>query len=68
MEMKLPIDMIDKMHKCVCPKWSTDDQVGHQLKRGTGALEEAGLSVEEWFWTESLQTQQGCVNVLRVIM
>lgn len=33
MEMKSPIDMVDKTVACVCPRRSTDEEVEYSLKK-----------------------------------
>lgn len=38
------IDTVDETLGCVCLRLSTDDEAGHSLRRGTGILEQEGLS------------------------
>lgn len=50
---------------CVYLKGTTDDEVEHNLTRGTGTLQQGDLSIGELFAIERLETVQGRVNLVR---
>lgn len=56
MEERSPIDRVDETLGCVCQRWSTGGEVDNRLKRGTGISKQEGLSVEEWFRMDRLET------------
>lgn len=62
--MTLRIGMVDETIGCVCPRWSTDDEVDHRLRQVIYVLKEQGLSVREWFWMKRLYTLERCKNIL----
>lgn len=45
--------------------WIIDHEFDYDLIWGTAALEHGRLSVNEWLGMESLQTFQGCLNMVR---
>lgn len=65
MEVMRLIDAINKTLACVCPRWSSDDELDHSQEWSTVLLEQRNVRVKEWFAVECLQILQGCVDVLR---
>lgn len=65
MEVTPTIDTVEETPGRSCVKWSTDEEVDHNLRRGMGISEQGGLSVGEWFELKHLKTLQRCVSVMR---
>lgn len=47
MEGTRPIDTVDETLGCFCLRWSTDDKLGHSLRRDSVILEQGGINVKE---------------------
>lgn len=60
-----PISTDDEMLEYACPKWCTDDEKKHGLRRGNGSLKQGDLRVGRLFVIVRLQTIQGYVNMFR---
>lgn len=50
MEEPHPIDTVDQVTACDCPRCRNNDEVDHELRRRSGIWEQVRLGVDEWFW------------------
>lgn len=64
-EMKRPIDKVDKTLRCVYITWGTDDELDHILRQNTGIFKQWSVNAAEWFEIERLKTSLHSMIVLR---
>lgn len=63
--MQHPIDKVDDKVGCACLRCNSHDEAHNGLRRGTAALKQECLKMEEWFGKENLRTLECYVNGLR---
>lgn len=62
-EVTISTVMVDETIRYVCSRCNADAEVGHIVRRGTGASGREAPSVWVLFGVYSLQTLQGCATI-----